>query len=171
MPSAGTQHNITIISMRQLYERQASKVALGLWGAGQMMFNKYLLLSPAPTNVRSEEELAYLMRNCDLSKSLIRSEGIYDVLDHATATCGFGGKVALDLTNVEERERNITFDSNALPSGVEANGGLLEKWGALILFADNRKSCNLCSIRRNCFSYFFYWYCICFWNRNFCYFC
>ena len=77
------------------------------------------------------------MRNCDLSKSLIRSEGIYDVLDHATATCGFGGKEALDLTNVEERERNITFDSNALPSGVEANGGLLEKWGALILFADN----------------------------------
>ena len=137
MPSAGTQHNITIISMRQLYERQASKVALGLWGAGQMMFNKYLLLTPATTNVRSEEELAYLMRNCDLSKSLIRSEGIYDVLDHATATCGFGGKVALDLTNVEERERNITFDSNALPSGVEANGGLLEKWGALILFADN----------------------------------
>ena len=137
MPSAGTQHNITIISMRQLYERQASKVALGLWGAGQMMFNKYLLLTPASTNIRAEEEMAWLMRNCDMRKSLIRSEGIYDVLDHATRTCGYGGKVALDLTTVAEREEKITFDSEALPEGIVANTTLLEKWGTLLLFADN----------------------------------
>ena len=137
MPSAGTQHNITIISMRQLYERQASKVALGLWGAGQMMFNKYLLLTPASTNIRSEEEMAWLMRNCDLKKSLIRSEGIYDVLDHATATCGYGGKVALDLTNVAERTEQMTFDSSSLPEGIVADTTLLDKWGTLLLFADN----------------------------------
>ena len=137
MPSAGTQHNITIISMRQLYERQASKVALGLWGAGQMMFNKYLLLTPATTNVRSPKELAELLRNCDLRESLIRSEGIYDVLDHATATCGFGGKVALDLTNVVERESKISFNSELLPNGVIADTTLLEEWSALLLFADN----------------------------------
>ena len=137
MPSAGTQHNITIISMRQLYERQASKVALGLWGAGQMMFNKYLLLTPASTNIRSEEEMAWLMRNCDLRESLIRSEGIYDVLDHATATCGYGGKVALDLTNVAERGEEIVFDSEALPNGITADTTILDKWGALLLFADN----------------------------------
>ena len=137
MPSAGTQHNITIISMRQLYERQASKVALGLWGAGQMMFNKYLLLTPASTNIRSEEEMAWLMRNCDLKTSLIRSEGIYDVLDHATKTCGYGGKVALDLTNVTEREEKITFDVEALPDGIVADTTLLDKWGTLLLFADN----------------------------------
>lgn len=137
MPSAGTQHNITIISMRQLYERQASKVALGLWGAGQMMFNKYLLLTPATTNVRSPKALAELLRNCDLRESLIRSEGIYDVLDHATATCGFGGKVALDLTNVVERESKISFNSKLLPNGVIADTTLLEEWSALLLFADN----------------------------------
>ena len=137
MPTAGTQHNITIISMRTLYERQASKVALGLWGAGQMMFNKYLLLAPASTDVRSEEELAWLLRNCDLRKSLIRSEGIYDVLDHATATCGYGGKVALDLTNVVEREEEVSFEGGALPEGVVADASLLERWGVLLLFADN----------------------------------
>ena len=137
MPSAGTQHNITIISMRQLYERQASKVALGLWGAGQMMFNKYLLLTPASTNIRSEKEMAWLMRNCDLRKALIRSEGIYDVLDHATKTCGYGGKVALDLTTVAEREEKMTFDNKALHEGIVADTTLLEEWGVLLLFADN----------------------------------
>ena len=152
MPSAGTQHNITIISMRQLYERQASKVALGLWGAGQMMFNKYLLLTPASTDIRSEEEMAWLMRNCDLKTSLIRSEGIYDVLDHATATCGYGGKVALDLTAVAEREETLTFKSNALPKGIIADTTLLEKWGALLLFADNDLEINASDVAKaaNC---------------------
>jgi len=112
-------------------------VALGLWGAGQMMFNKYLLLTPATTNVRSPKELAALLRNCDLRKSLIRSEGIYDVLDHATATCGFGGKVALDLTDVSEREQKISFNSELLPNGVIADTTLLEEWSTLLLFADN----------------------------------
>lgn len=108
-----------------------------MWGAGQMMFNKYLFLTPATTNIRSAEELSALMRNCNLKKSLIRSEGIYDVLDHATATCGFGGKMALDLTNVTEREQNIVFNSELLPSGVVADATLLDKWSLLLLFADN----------------------------------
>ena len=137
MPTAGTQHNIVLISMQQRYQQQAAKVALGLWGAGQMMFNKYLLLTPDSTNIRSEREMAWLMRNCNLDTSLIRSEGIYDVLDHATATCGYGGKVALDLTNVEERGERISFDSKALPEGVVADTTLLEEWGVLLLFADN----------------------------------
>ncbi len=148
MPAAGTQHNITIISMRQLYEHQASKVALGLWGAGQMMFNKYLLLTPASTNIRSAEELAALIRNCDLRKSLIRSEGIYDVLDHATATCGFGGKVALDLTNVAERKQKITFNSELLPEGVEAKTTLLKEWSTLLLFADNDLTIDMAEVAK-----------------------
>ncbi len=142
MPMAGTQHNITIISMRQLYEHQASKVALGLWGAGQMMFNKYLLLTPASTNVRSAEELAALLRNCDLNTSLIRSEGIYDVLDHATAKCGYGGKIALDLTNVAPKEAAPSFDGSTLPSGIEVNYKLLKEWSTVILYADNDEPIN-----------------------------
>ena len=77
------------------------------------------------------------MRNCDLRKSLIRSEGIYDVLDHATATCGYGGKAALDLTNVEGKERKATFDNAALPAKIEVREDLLAKWSTLVLFADN----------------------------------
>ncbi len=148
MPSAGTQHNITLISMRQLYERQASKVALGLWGAGQMMFNKYLLLTPATTDIRSAKDVAALMRCCNLRSSLIRSEGIYDVLDHATATCGFGGKVALDLTDVEVGERKFHFDRTALPSGMEVRDELLEEWGALLIFAENDLVIDLTTIAK-----------------------
>lgn len=137
MPTFGTQHNVTLISIRQLYERQASKVALGLWGAGQMMFNKYLIITPDTTNLRSADNMAYLLRNCSPSEATIRSGGIYDVLDHATATCGYGGKVALDLTAVQERGHTATFNKDALPASLSVNDSLLERWSTLVLFADN----------------------------------
>ena len=137
MPTFGTQHNVTLISIRQLYEQQASKVALGLWGAGQMMFNKYLLITPATTPLRSTEEMAALLRNCDPAVATIRSSGIYDVLDHATKKCGYGGKVALDLTEVSDSGRTPSFDAEKLPSDIKYSTELLEKWSLLLFFADN----------------------------------
>lgn len=104
MPTAGTAHNLAVVSIARRYEGQAAKVAQGLWGAGQMMFNKYLLITPATTDVRNTQHLAKLIRSADLHRDLIRSEGILDVLDHATATLGFGGKLALDLTNQQPTE-------------------------------------------------------------------
>ena len=62
-------------------------------GAGQMMFNKYLLVVPSGTDVRDSDALARLLRRIDPVRDLVRSEGILDVLDHATATPGFGGKL------------------------------------------------------------------------------
>ena len=112
------------------------------------MFNKYLLLTPASTNIRSTEELSALLRNCNLRKSLIRSEGIYDVLDHATATCGFGGKVALDLTCVEHSERKISLDHTSLSSEVEVREELLEKWSTLLLFADNNLEIDMAEVAK-----------------------
>ena len=98
MPEAGTAHNIAVVSIDSRYAGQAVKVAQSLWGAGQMMFNKYMLVVPAATDVRDTDALARLVRNLDPLRDIVRSEGILDVLDHATATPGFGGKIALDAT-------------------------------------------------------------------------
>lgn len=98
MPEAGTAHNIAVVSIDSRYAGQAVKVAQSLWGAGQMMFNKYLLVVPAATDVRDTDALARLVRRLDPVRDIVRSEGILDVLDHATATPGFGGKIALDAT-------------------------------------------------------------------------
>ena len=98
MPTAGTAHNLAVVSIDKRYCGQAHKVAQALWGAGQMMFNKYLVITSAETPIRSFGALAALLRRCDLRQCMIRSEGILDVLDHATATCGFGGKVSYTCT-------------------------------------------------------------------------
>lgn len=101
MPAAGTAHNLAVVSIDKRYRGQAHKVAQALWGAGQMMFNKYMIIASAGTPIRSYCALAALLRRVDLSRCMIRTEGVLDVLDHATATCGFGGKLALDLTDTD----------------------------------------------------------------------
>ena len=125
MPEAGTAHNIAVVSIDSRYAGQAVKVAQALWGAGQMMFNKYMFVVPAATDVRDTDALARLVRNLDPLRDIVRSEGILDVLDHATATPGFGGKIALNATahgagggcaNPQEPATRVPADP---PRGVE----------------------------------------------------
>ena len=147
MPAAGTSHNIAIISISSRYKGQATKVTQGMWSAGQMMFNKYLVLTPPTTVVRDSEQIAQLLRNCDPKSAVIRGEGIYDVLDHATATCGYGGKLALNLTEVVDNNRKASVADNILlPEGVTMRTDLVERWSTLLLFADNSATIDIASI-------------------------
>ncbi|MBQ7855529.1 MAG: menaquinone biosynthesis decarboxylase [Alistipes sp.] len=137
MPVAGTSHNIVAASIHTRYMGQATKVAQGLWGAGQMMFNKYMVLAPSGTDVHNPSLLASLARRCNPAKAIIRSEGIYDVLDHATATCGYGGKMAFDMTSIEAKDyiEPSVPSSPTLPAGVSSREDLVEAWSVWLLFA------------------------------------
>ena len=143
MPQEGTAHNLAVVAIDKRYGGQSNKVAQSLWGAGQMMFNKYMVVASSSVNIRSFAELARLLRRVDLSRSLIRSEGVLDVLDHATATCGFGGKLALDLTDVDI---NAAVSPIPEPRSAEPAGGItlydtrfVESCGLLMLFADKER--------------------------------
>ena len=101
MPMEGTAHNLAFVSIAKRYEGQASKVAQGLWGAGQMMFNKYMFIAGQESDIRDNKEICRLLRNVNIERDLIHSDGILDVLDHTTPTLGYGSKLAIDLTNIE----------------------------------------------------------------------
>ena len=53
MPIEGTAHNLAAVSIRNRYMGQAHKVAQSLWGAGQMMFNKYMVIASDEHDIRS----------------------------------------------------------------------------------------------------------------------
>lgn len=139
MPIEGTAHNIAIASIAKRYLGQAGKVAQGLWGAGQMMFNKYMAITSEQCNIRSTEEVLDLLARIDLKRDLIWADGILDVLDHATATTGYGSKLAIDLTEVERSEpREFRVPRTAQPTGgVELfNTAYAKRWGILVLYAE-----------------------------------
>lgn len=140
MPMEGTAHNLAIVSIAKRYLGQPQKVAQGLWGAGQMMFNKYLIITPDNTNIRSKEELFGLLRHFDPKRHLIHSEGILDVLDHSAPERGYGAKLAIDLTDIdpEAAPRELREPCTAQPcGGVELfNTELFNELGLVILYAE-----------------------------------
>ena len=140
MPMEGTAHNLALVSIAKSYEGQAAKVAQGLWGAGQMMFNKYMVITPEDTNLRSKSEVFRLLRGLDPKRHLLHSEGILDVLDHSSPTSGYGAKLAIDLTDIDLSAvpEKMPAPRTAHPAGgVELfNTELCEELGLLILYAE-----------------------------------
>jgi 4-hydroxy-3-polyprenylbenzoate decarboxylase len=100
MPTAGVAHNLAIVALDVAYGGQSEKVANALWGAGQMMFNKILVAAPEGFPIRDPEAVLELLRGVDPERDLVFGHGVLDVLDHATATPGVGGKLLIDATRV-----------------------------------------------------------------------
>jgi 4-hydroxy-3-polyprenylbenzoate decarboxylase len=99
MPFEGVAHNIAIVKISKSYPGQAAKTANALWGAGQMMFNKMLVVVDGDVNVhRYSEVCACVQQNFRPDTDVYFGRGPLDVLDHAAQTCGYGGKLCVDAT-------------------------------------------------------------------------
>lgn len=99
------------------------------------MFNKYLVVADHATDIRDNGAMAALLRGVDIKRSVVRSEGVMDVLDHATATNGFGGKLAIDLTRTEPKESITNEITCPKMEGVTEDRRLIKEWSTLLLFA------------------------------------
>jgi len=100
LPVAGVAHNFTVVKIEKSYPGQAIKVINSLWGAGQMMFNKVLIVTESNVNIHEPAELAKAFaHNFDPNYSLHFSKGPLDVLDHSSQKFAFGSKLGIDLTN------------------------------------------------------------------------
>jgi 4-hydroxy-3-polyprenylbenzoate decarboxylase len=99
MPDAGVVHNLVIVRIKKSYPGQGKKVISSLFGAGQMMFTKYLVVVSGETNIRNYREVAeHIFENTGFRSDLLFSSGPLDVLDHASDTFSMGGKLGVDAT-------------------------------------------------------------------------
>src|SRR5579872_1632662 len=99
MPVEGVFHNLVITKIRKEYAGQGQKVMNAMWGAGQMMFNKILVLADGDVRIQDYPALArYVMKNLNPATDIYFSQGPMDVLDHSCSKLGFGGKMCIDGT-------------------------------------------------------------------------
>ncbi len=99
LPAEGTFHNLVVVSIRKTYPMQAYKIMHGLWGMGQMMFTKYIIVVDADVNVHNMSEvLFHLFADTDPQRDSLITRGPADVLDHATSEIAIGGKMGFDAT-------------------------------------------------------------------------
>jgi 4-hydroxy-3-polyprenylbenzoate decarboxylase len=149
MPVEGVFHNLVIAKIKKDYAGQAQKVMNAMWGAGQMMFNKILVITapPPPSLLRLarndggafEESLKisdYLNLAKDVFKNLNPATDIYfsqgpmDVLDHSCSKLGFGGKMCIDGTGKFEEEVDDSYESGV---GSRESGALKFEVSELVL--------------------------------------
>ncbi|EEF62276.1 UbiD family decarboxylase [Pedosphaera parvula] len=99
LPAEGVFHNLVFVSIKKTYPMQAYKIMHGLWGMGQMMFTKYMVIVDADVNVHNTSEvLFHLCANTDPQRDSIFTRGPADVLDHATTDIAIGTKLGIDAT-------------------------------------------------------------------------
>ena len=115
LPEEGCGHNLAFISIKKSYPGEAIKVAHALWGAGQMMFNKIMVVVDEDVDVRDREQVMdAISENYTPKRDTHFSRGPLDVLDHAAPSCGFGGKMLIDATKklAEEGGNSASLNLN-----------------------------------------------------------
>jgi 4-hydroxy-3-polyprenylbenzoate decarboxylase len=99
LPVHGVFHNLAILSIKKEYPAHGRKVMHALWGLGQMMFTKTLIIVDHDVNVHDLSEVTWVAgNNIDPKRDTVFVEGPVDVLDHAAPMLGYGSKFGIDAT-------------------------------------------------------------------------
>ncbi len=134
LPVEGVFHNLVIVKIKKDYPGQALKVMNSLWGAGQMMFTKMMIVVDGDVNIHDQYEVAkYISENVDPLRDFQFSQGPTDVLDHSCSRMAFGGKLGLDATKKMQEEIDpaspeYAIDQNQLESSIAKIETVIKKY-------------------------------------------
>jgi 4-hydroxy-3-polyprenylbenzoate decarboxylase len=99
LPAEGVFHNLVFVSIRKQYPYQAFKVMHGLWGMGQMMFSKYIVVVDEDCDLHNTSEVLFrLCANTDPARDTTVIKNPSDSLDHAPSEQNIGSHMGFDAT-------------------------------------------------------------------------
>jgi 4-hydroxy-3-polyprenylbenzoate decarboxylase len=99
MPAEGVFHNLILVSMRKSYPGHARKVMHAIWGTGQAMFSKCIVVVDEEVDVQNVREVAWkALNNIDPERDIEFALGPVDSLDHSSRLPNFGSKMGIDAT-------------------------------------------------------------------------
>lgn len=122
LPMEGVFHNLVIVKIKKDYPGQALKVMNSMWGAGQMMFTKMMVVVDGDVDIHDNLAVAkYISENVDPQNDIIYTNGPMDVLDHSCSKMAFGGKMGIDATKkLPEEKRSESIAPVTIP-GINKN--------------------------------------------------
>ena len=99
LPFEGVFHNCVIVSIKKRFPGHGKKVVNSLWGMGQMMYAKMIIVVDADINPHDTKAVAkQVFESLDMTKDLVFSQGPLDALDHASSTDHYGYRLGVDAT-------------------------------------------------------------------------
>ncbi len=99
LPLEGIFHNFIFISIDKCYPGQAQKVMHAVWGTGQMMFIKFVVILDKHVNIQDLSEVIWRIgNNVDPKRDITVVKGPVDALDHVSELPHLGAKMGIDAT-------------------------------------------------------------------------
>ena len=99
LPPEACFHNLVIVAIRKRWPGHAFKVINGIWGLGQLMFSKCIVVVDEHVNVHDPVEVLWrATNNIDAQRDILFTKGPVDQLDHAAVLPNFGSKMGIDAT-------------------------------------------------------------------------
>jgi len=99
MPAEGIFHNLMLVKIRKSYPMQARKVMHAVWGLGQAMFTKCIIVVDEECDVQNYSEVAWkTLNNIDPQRDIEFVLGPIDSLDHSSRMVNWGSKMGIDAT-------------------------------------------------------------------------
>ncbi len=99
LPAEACFHNLCIVSLKKRYPHHAYKVMHALWGLGQLMFSKVIIVVDDDVDVHNLREVLWrVTNNIDPARDVQIVKGPVDSLNHASPGVGLGTKMGIDAT-------------------------------------------------------------------------
>jgi len=129
LPLFGAFHNFVFVKIRKAYRDQARKVMHAIWGAGQMVFSKFIVVVDEDVNVHDPNDVWFHVgANVDPARDLEPAGGPVDILDHASVRAGSGGKLGIDATRKLPAERTRPDWPDPQKMSREIQERVTERW-------------------------------------------
>ena len=99
LPIEGIFHNLMIVAIQKRYPGHARKTMHAIWGTGQMMFTKVIVVVDADVDVHAGPEVLWrALTAIDPERDLEIAHGPVDELDFASRLPCYGSKIGFDAT-------------------------------------------------------------------------
>jgi 4-hydroxy-3-polyprenylbenzoate decarboxylase len=98
-PAEGIFHNVVIISIDKRYPGHARKIMNAVWGLGQLMFSKVVIVVDKDVDVQNLSEVAWIVgTHIDPERDIQFTRGPVDDLEDASDLPAYGSKMGIDAT-------------------------------------------------------------------------
>ena len=132
LPVEGVFHNFCFVSIDKRYPGQTRKIMYAIWGLGQMMFTKFIVVVDAEVNVQNTAEVWWRVgNNVDPRRDVVIVDGPLDALDHSAPMACFGGKMGIDATKKGPEEGHTRGWPDALAMDPATKARIDAVWGEL----------------------------------------
>lgn len=128
-PLEGVFHNCVIVSIKKRYPGHAKKVMHALWGMGQMMYTKMIIVVDENISPQDLSTVAWkVFNNIDAKRDVVIVEGPLDALDHASNLPHYGHKMGIDATKKWPSEGHTREWPNDIEMTEEIKDMVSRRW-------------------------------------------